>query len=125
MDAANLNWVAVIFGTIASFGLGMLWFSPRMFGKAWSAGSHNLTPPGSPPILAMLLTFVALFLLALVVGMTETNQAIGTAIAAIFAAALIVGGMDLFSQKSGKATVIDSGYIVASGVLMVLAQAVF
>ena len=125
MDAANLNWVAVIFGTIAAFGLGMLWFSPRMFGKAWSAGSHNLTPPGSPPIIAMLLTFVALFLLALVVGMTETNQAIGTAIAAIFAAALIVGGMDLFSQKSGKATLIDSGYIVASGVLMVLAQAVF
>jgi hypothetical protein len=125
MDAANLNWVAVIVGTIAAFGLGMLWFSPRMFGKAWSAGSHNLTPPGSPPILAMLLTFLALFLLALVVGMTETNQAIGTAIAAILAAALIVGGMDLFSQKSGKATLIDSGYIVASGVLMVLAQAVF
>ena len=43
----------------------------------------------------------------------------------VLAAALIVGGMDLFSQKSGKATLIDSGYIVASGVLMVLAQAVF
>ena len=125
MDAANLNWVAVIVGTIAAFGLGMLWFSPRMFGKGWSEGSHNLTPPDSPPMLAMVLTFVALFLLAFVVGMTETNQAIGTAIAAIFSAALIVGGMDLFSQKSGKATLIDSGYIVACGVLMVLAQAVF
>ena len=63
-------------------------------------------------------------LLALVVGMTETNQAIMTAVGAILAAALIVAGMDLFSQKTVRATMIDAGYIVASGAVMILAQGI-
>ena len=45
-----------------------------------------------------------------------------TAVGAILAIALIVAGMDSFSQKSGKATAIDAGYVVVSGVLMILAQ---
>ena len=125
MDADALNWTAIIVGTIAAFVLGMIWFSPKMFGAAWSKGSHDISAPDSPPILAMVLTFVGLALLAFVVSMTETNQAIGTAIAAIIAAAAIVAGMDLFSQKSGRAVLIDAGYIVACGVLMILAQAIF
>ncbi|MFT6073542.1 MAG: hypothetical protein ACJAZ1_000448 [Yoonia sp.] len=70
----------------------------------------------------MVIQFVGITLLALVVGITETNQAIMTAIGAIFAVPLIVAGMDLFSQKSGKATMIDAGYVVASGVVMIAAQ---
>lgn len=125
MDVENLNWVAVIVGTFAAFALGMLWFSSRLFGKTWASGSHDIKPPDSPPLLAMLLTFAGLFLLAFVVGMTETNQAIGTAIAAIFAVAVIVAGMNLFSQKSVGATLVDAGYIIAGGVLMIAAQAIF
>lgn len=122
MDIALMNWAAVVVGTIAAFGLGMIWFSPMMFGKGWAEGSHNIQPPQSAPILAMIVQFTGTALLALVVGMTETNQAIMTAIGAILAVALIVAGMDLFSQKTAKATVVDSGYIVASGALMILAQ---
>lgn len=122
MDIALMNWAAVIVGTVAAFGLGMLWFSPRMFGKAWAAGSHNIQAPASPPIMAMVIQFTGTAILALVVGITETNQAIMTAIGAILAVALFVAGMDLFSQKSGKATVIDASYVVASGALMILAQ---
>lgn len=125
MDIALMNWTAVVVGTIAAFGLGMIWFSPMAFGKAWAAGSHNLQSPASPPIMAMIIQFLGIAVLALVVGITETNQAIITAIGAILAVALFVAGMDLFSQKSGKATVIDAGYIVASGVLMILAQGLF
>lgn len=122
MDIALMNWAAVIVGTVAAFGLGMLWFSPRMFGKAWAAGSHNIQAPASPPIMAMVIQFIGTAILALVVGITETNQAIMTAIGAILAVALFVAGMDLFSQKSGKATIIDASYVVASGALMILAQ---
>ena len=117
-----MNWAAVIVGTIAAFGLGMIWFSPKVFGKAWAEGSHNLKVPASPPIMAMIIQFVGIAILALVVGITETNQAIMTAIGAIMAVALIVAAMDLFSQKSRKATAIDAGYIVVSGALMILAQ---
>jgi len=122
MDIALMNWAAVVVGTVAAFGLGMLWFSPKMFGKAWAAGSHNIQAPASAPIMAMVIQFIGIAILALVVGITETNQAIMTAIGAILAVALFVAGMDLFSQKSGKATVIDASYVVASGALMILAQ---
>ncbi len=122
MDIALMNWAAVAAGTIAAFGLGMIWFSPMMFGKSWAEGSHNIQPPQSAPIMAMVIQFAGTAILALVVGMTETNQAIMTAIGAILAVALIVAGMDLFSQKSGKATLIDAGYVVAAGALMILAQ---
>ncbi len=117
-----MNWTAVVVGTIAAFGLGMIWFSPMMFGKAWAKGSHNIEAPASAPVAAMITQFMGIALLALVVGITETDQAIMTAIGAIFAVALFVAGMDLFSQKSSKATLIDAGYIVAAGVLMILAQ---
>jgi hypothetical protein len=33
--------------------------------------------------------------------------------------------MDLFSQKTGGATLIDAGYIAAMGAIMILAQLVF
>jgi hypothetical protein len=122
MDIELMNWAAVALGTIVAFGLGMIWFSPLMFGKAWATGSHNIQAPETPPVLAMVIQFAGTVVLALVVGITETNQAIMTAIGAILAVALFVAGMDLFSQKSGKATMIDAGYIVAAGALMILAQ---
>ncbi len=124
MDIALMNWTAVAVGAIAAFGLGMIWFSPLLFGRAWAAGSHGIEPPASPPVAAMILQFLGVVVLALIVGITETDQAIITAIGAILAVALYVSGMDLFSQKSGKAVIVDGGYVIASGVLMILAHAV-
>ncbi len=118
----NLNWLAVGAGTIGAFVLGMVWFSPVMFGKGWSTGSHNIQPPQSPPVAAMIIQFLGTFALALVVGLTETTGALLTAIVAILATAFFVAGMDLFSQKTGKATLIDAGYIIAAGVIMIGAQ---
>lgn len=118
----DLNWLAVGAGTIAAFGLGMLWFSPMMFGKGWSTGSHNIQPPDSPPVAAMVVQFLGTLALAVVVGLTETTGDILTAIIAILATGLLVAGMDLFSQKTGKATAIDAGYILAAGALMIAAQ---
>lgn len=122
MENEALNWPAIALGTVVAYGLGMIWFSPMLFGKAWSKGSHNLTPPDSAPIAAMIVQLLAVFALAMLVGMTASIDALGTAITGIMAAALFVAGMDLFSQKSGKATAIDGGYVVASGALMILAQ---
>lgn len=124
MDIANMNWTAVIVGAVVAFALGMLWFSPKMFGKTWSTGSHNIQPPDSPPMLAMVVQFIATLMLALIIGITETAEAIFVAIGAILAVAFFVAGMDLFSQKSGKATWVDAGYILACGVIMIAAQAI-
>ncbi len=124
MDISLINWPAVALGTAAAFALGMLWFSPRLFGKAWSTGSHNIQPPSSPPILAMIVQLLATLALALVVGLTETTGALVVAILAILSVALFVAGMDLFSQKSGKATLVDAGYVLAGGALIIVAQGI-
>ncbi|MEP1933560.1 MAG: DUF1761 family protein [Paracoccaceae bacterium] len=108
MELSLINWAAVAAGTVAAYLLGMFWFSPKLFGKSWSAGSHNITPPTSPPTAAMIVQLFGTFALALVIGITETTGAIVAAIMAILATALIVAGMDLFSQKTGKATLIDA-----------------
>jgi hypothetical protein len=123
MDLTLVNWAAVIVGTLAAFGLGMLWFSPSLFGRVWARGSHNIQTPATPPVAAMLVQFLATFALALVVGLTETTNALASALAAIVAVALFVAGMDLFSQKSGKASMIDAGYVLACGAVMIIAQA--
>jgi hypothetical protein len=122
MDFSSINWAAVALGTVAAYALGMLWFSGRMFGKQWAAGSHAIQPPPAPPALAMVVQLLGTFALALVIGLTETTDALGTAVTAILATALLIAGMDLFSQKSGAATLIDAGYIVAAGIVMILAQ---
>ena len=121
----DMNWLAVIVGAALAFGLGMIWFSPVMFGSAWAAGSHGINPPASLPVTAMLIQGVGTLALALVVGLADTGGLIGTAILAILAASLLVAGMDLFSQKTGGATLIDAGYIAAMGAIMILAQLVF
>ena len=35
MDLSNINLLALLTATIASFGLGALWYSPVLFGKLW------------------------------------------------------------------------------------------
>lgn len=124
-EFANLNWTAVLVGTIAAFALGMIWFSPMLFGKGWSEGSHNLQPPAKAPIGAMVVMFFATFLLALLIGLTETQNMLMTAMVGILATAMTVAGMTMFSQKTTYATVVDAGYIVAMGVIMIVAQAIF
>lgn len=118
------NWPAVLIGTFAAFGLGMVWFSPIMFGKVWSTGSHNLKPPEKPPVPAMLTQFAGTFLLAVVIGRTAMIGDLYTAIAAVIATAVLIAGMDLFSQKSPAATVVDALYVVACGALMIVAQGI-
>lgn len=124
-ELANVNWLAVIVGTVVAFALGMAWFSPKMFGKTWADGSHNLQPPSSPPIGAMIVELLGIFTLALVVGITATTDALITAILAIIAAAILVLGSGIFSQKSSAAAMIDAGYVVAAGAIMIAAQGIF
>ena len=124
-EFANLNWLAVIVGAVLSFGLGMLWFSPVMFGKGWSAGMQNLQPPEKPPIMAMVLQLLGTFLLALVIGITATNDALITAVLAILSVMILMAGNALFKQNAGYTVAVDAGYTLAMGVIMIASQGIF
>ena len=119
---SSVNWLAVLVGTAAAFTLGMFWFG-QIFGKAWSAGSHNITPPASLPLGAMAAQLIGTFLMALAIGATATVQDLPTAVVLILAIAALQYGGSLFSQKNQAAALIDGGFVVAIGVVMIAAQA--
>jgi hypothetical protein len=98
----DMNWMAVIVGATLAFGLGMIWFSPVMFGRAWAAGNHGINPPASLPVTAMLIQGLGTFALALVVGLPDTGGLISTAVLAILAASLLVAGMAFSAKIPGR-----------------------
>lgn len=126
METEALNWTAILVGTIAAFFAGWAIYSPFMFGRAWAVGSRiSPEPPEQMPWTAMGLQVIGLFFLALAIGMTAQIEALTTAIVAILAATGMVMAQDAFSQKSGAAILIDGGYVVISGAIMILCQGIF
>lgn len=122
---ADLNWLAVIVGTVVAFGAGWLWYG-MLFQKVWMEGSRLTeadTQSMSPT--AMVLQVVGLFLLALVIGVTATSDALGTAILAILAAAVLIMSGASFSKKTNAAILIEGGYVVVAGIVMIIFQGIF
>lgn len=119
----DVNWTAVIAGTFVAYGLGFLWYGP-VFGKTWAAGSHGISPPTRLPIVAMVLQLVGTFLMAWVIGATATINALATAVFVILSIASLLTAGSLYGQKSTVAAMIDGGFIVVMGVVMILFQGV-
>lgn len=123
MELAAINWLATLVGAVAAFLLGWLVYSPILFVKRWAEGSHvDLDGGAGPPLFAMVAQIVALLLLAMVVGITATNDALITAVLAILAAAAFAVSNGAFCRKSSFAMAVDGGYVVAAGVVMILVQ---
>jgi hypothetical protein len=120
----DLNWLAVIVGTGAALGLGMVWFGP-LFGRTWATGNHSIQPPARPQMLAMAAQLLGTFALALVIGLTATLNALGTALLAVTALALLLFAGGLFSQKSLGAAAAEGGFALAMGAVMILTQGLF
>jgi Protein of unknown function (DUF1761) len=120
-EFADVNWLAVIVGAAVAFGLSFLWFGP-LFGRAWAAGSHNITRPERVPLLALACYGAGTLALAVVVGVTATTDSLLTALAAIVGAAACLFSSGLFSQKTTGAALIDGGAILVMGVVMIAAQ---
>jgi hypothetical protein len=119
----GVNWLAVIVGAIAAYGLGWLWYSPKLFGTKWMEGSGVKMEAGDAmPVGAMVVQAIGTFLLAWVVGITETDNALMTIILIAVTIAVIVWGNGLFAQKSTYAIATEAGYVIAMVVVMVVAQ---
>jgi hypothetical protein len=125
-DFAAINWLAVVVGTVVAFFVGWAWYSPKVFGKKWAEGSGvAVGSASSMPVLAMVSQLVALLMLALVVGVTETTNALYTAILAILTVAVFTLSSGAFVKKSGYALAVDTGYIIVAGAIMIIAQGIF
>ena len=125
-DFSLVNWLAVGVGTVVSFLVGWLWYSPKLFGTKWAQGSSvELGSADEMPIGAMVMQFAALFLLATLVGITATSNSLLTAILGILAAAAFVGSSGAFVRKSTYAKIVDISYIILAGVVMIVCQGIF
>lgn len=121
-----VNWLAVGVGTIVAFLVGWAWYSPMLFGKKWAEGSGvDLGAASEMPVRAMVSQLLGLFLLAMVVGITATQDMLITAILAILATAVFTFSMGGFVQKSTYAMVVDLLYVVVAGALMIVCQGIF
>jgi hypothetical protein len=122
---ANVNWLAVIIGAIIAYALGMLWFSPKMFGAKWALGS-GLDPkgPAKPPTAAIVVQAIGTFLLAWLVGVTAANNALATIILAGLALIALMAGGGLFIAKSSHAITAETAYVAAMLVIMIAVQGI-
>lgn len=124
-DGASLNWLAVIIGAALSFLAGWLWFSPMLFGEKWAEGSRvELGKADDMPVVAMAAQAIALLLISTLIGLTAANNMLGTAIVAILGIAAFSVSVGGFVKKTNYAMMVDGGYVIAFGIIMIAVQAI-
>ena len=122
---AGVNWLAVVLGAVVAYALGWLWYSPKVFGKKWAEGvGVDLGSASGMPVAAMVVQAIGTLLLAWVVGVTAVANALFTFILIVLTIAVLVFAGGLYVKKSMYAVWVESGYIVAMGVVMFAAQAI-
>ena len=123
---ANVNWIAVLVGTVVSFLLGWLWYSPKLFGRKWAEGvGVKLGAASSAPAAAMVVQLIATFLLSWVVGVTAARNALMTIILIVPMLVLFIVANGFFGKKTGFAVAVEAGFVVAMAVVMIVVQGIF
>ena len=122
----GVNWIAVGIGTVVSFLLGWLWYSPKLFGRKWAAGvgvDIDSTEGMSPtPLVVQLAGNLAL---AWVIGITAANSALLTAILIVLTIILLVAANGMFAQKKAASIGVEIGFIAAMAIIMIVCQGLF
>lgn len=122
----GVNWPAVVIGAVASYALGWLWYSPRMFGKKWAQGvGITLGDENSSPMMAMIAQAWAVFLLAWLVGVMAANDALITTILVALTIVGLIKANGFFSQKSFHAISAEVGFVIVIMIVMVICQGIF
>ena len=130
MDLSGLNLWEIAVAALAALVVGALWYSPKVFGKAWQHRvglSEEELQQGNMALifgLAFVLNiFVALALsffveIFLMVGATPLTGGLLAAVLALFFVATTFGVNYLFSRRSMKLYLIDVGYLVITFFVM-------
>ncbi|MGB8315322.1 MAG: DUF1761 domain-containing protein [Aestuariivirga sp.] len=123
----NVNWLAVVVGFVLSFGLGWLWYSPKLFGAKWAEGVGAKIGDGAatPPAAPMVLQAIGTFLLAWLVGVTASNNALLTIILVAITYMVLQAASGKFTGKSNYAIGTEVGFTAAMVVLMIIVQGIF
>jgi hypothetical protein len=122
----GVSWAGVIVGAVASFLVGWLWYSAKLFGTKWAQGvGVELGGAASMPVAAMVSQAAGLFLMSWFVGVTAVSNALLTVILATVAFTVLAYSGGLFGRKSAYARNVDAGYWIVCLVVMVICQGIF
>jgi hypothetical protein len=122
----GVNWIAVIVGAVVAFALGWLWYLPKVFGAKWAEGARvSLDDSSGFFAVALSAQAIGTFLLAWVVGVTATMDALLTIILIVLTIVFLVIAGGNFSQKNRYAITTEAGYVVAMAAIMIACQAIF
>lgn len=124
MNLDQLNVWAILAAAVSAFVIGGLWYSRVLFGKAWErANSFSESPQAGPRVflLSFLFTLVMAVNLAFYLADPKTTAAFG-AIAGFLAgfgwAAMGLGIVSLFEQRSWRYALINGGYLTVALTVM-------
>ncbi len=130
MNPADINYLAVAVAAVSSFGIGALWYSPALFGKAWMR--ENGLSEEKIRSSNMALIFGVSFLLSVIISFNlaaflgkDAGLAWGLTaggLAGIGWVAASLGILYLFERKSFRLFLINAGYqavtyVVAGGII--------
>jgi len=116
-----MNWVAIIFATVAQMALGFLWFSPVLFLKSWQALRPDKNPPsGNASPLLYVITAVGALVSALtldwIISLAHASTLAGGAIIGLYAGLGLVAPAilsdNLFNERPFKLYLIVAGFPV-------------
>jgi hypothetical protein len=130
MNLPDMNSLAVLTAAVVTFGLGALWYSPAVLGKAWAA-AHGYTPEQVAAMqkgagraygvtfLCWLVMAAAVATLAARIGVDTVQGGLKLALVcwAGFAATTGLSG-HVFSNRRPGAFLIDTGYQLVSLLIM-------
>ena len=120
----NVSWPGVVSGGVASFLLGWLWYSPKLFAVKWMEGV-GIKADGKMAAAPMVVQLFGTFLLSWTVGITAAHNALLTIVLIVAAIVSLVVANGLFVKKSSYAIMTEAGFIVVMAVVMIAAQAIF
>ena len=127
MNADNVNWLAVLVSTVATFLIGWVWYSPLLFAKAWMKASGMTdekiaqSSMGKTFGFAFLFTLIAAINLAFFLadpGVTASSGALYGFLTGFGWMMMGIGVIAMFEQKSWPYILINGLYWVVSMTLM-------
>ncbi len=121
----GVNWLAVGIGTLLSFFLGAMWFSPYMFGVKWAEGVGNpIGEDSKQPVGALVLQLLGTFLLAWLIGIAAAREELLLAIMIGLLVSVLLAASDLFGGSTRYAAIVEGAFPIAMLVIMLLCQAI-
>lgn len=120
----EVNWLALIVGAVAAFGLGWAWYSDMLFGERWREGIGISPDDTSSMMWAMAAQAFGTFFLAWVIAVAETFGSLQLVILLALTIGTIIKANGLFTQKSHYAIGVEVGYIWLMVIVMVLTHGI-